>query len=790
MIFAALLSLNAILTQSPSQSVPPLGDRTVDVPGLVAEEVTLRIDEDGVPWIVADTMNAIYQGQGFMHGQDRFFQMDQMRRYAAGEIAALYGPPMSPVDAAQRPFLLRRVAERVLTEIPKDQFTALESYAAGVNAGLAALGAAPPEYVQLATLPQPWTPADSVLVMLAMGDQLNSSSIRREQHREYVLRNGSRELMEFLFTDVHEDDHPMQPEGPVELPPIPACASPSIQQEIGRGPAIELPLVPGSNAWVVSGDRTAHGGAILASDPHLGLSAPGPWYRVGLFAPEGTAAAWPAVGNEPSEAWWAFGLSLPGIPGVAIGTNGRVSWGFTNAEADTQDLISIEEDPFDPGRYRVGTDADGNGVFEPYIWQQETIEIKGDQPREESIRMTRWGPVFSVDGVTVPHVRKWTLTEPGGLDFGVFDVARARTTPEALQLLAAWAGPPQNALVADRDGRIGWTITGRFPERRGFDGLVPTYWMEGIGWDGWQGEDVRPLVVDPPSGVIYSANNRMASLDVARKLGRDWADPQRADRIATLLESGGAFTEAELAGMQLDIVVPHLEPLRRRLLEVIPVDDPDPAVKRARDHVAAWDGTAHKDQIGFRVLLLVDRQLADEMLAMLMPEGAAESISPNMSSMRRIIDERNADCLPPRFEDWNALDAATFRSVVRQLQAEQQEGGGLEMPWGVVNASEFTHPFSRGTPWGGDEWNLPRHAQSGHPSTVRVAHPRFGASARLVVGPGNEDKAILQTPGGQSGHYLSRHYRDLHDSWRNGEQTPMLPGPAVSTITLVRSEDS
>ena len=267
---AALMTL--ALVQSPSQSVPPSGDRTIAVSGLVEAEVTLRIDAEGVPWVVAGTMNGLCQGEGFLHGQHRFFQMDMMRRYAGGELAALMGSAMANVDRTQRKFMLRGVADRVLAKLPAEHLACLEAYAHGVNAGLSDLQAAPPEYLLLQTTPKPWTPADSILVLLSMGDQLCSSAMQSELDREFVLQNGSRELMEFLFPDVHAEDQPMQQEEPVELPAIPSCDG--VVEEVGGGPAIQERLVPGSNAWVVSGDRTAHGGAILANDPHLGLTAP------------------------------------------------------------------------------------------------------------------------------------------------------------------------------------------------------------------------------------------------------------------------------------------------------------------------------------------------------------------------------------------------------------------------------------------------------------------------------------------------------------------------------------
>lgn len=786
MIVPTAVLMALALAQSPSQSIPPSGDRTVSVPGLVEPEVTLRIDAEGVPWVVAETMDGLCQGEGFLHGQHRFFQMDMMRRYAAGELAALMGSAMANVDRTQRKFMLRGVAGSVLAKLPAAHLACLEAYAHGVNAGLANLQAAPPEYLLLQTTPKPWTPADSILVLLSMGDQLCSSAMQSELDREFVLQNGSRELMEFLFPDVYAEDQPMQQEGPVELPPLPSCDG--VANEIGAGPAIQERLVPGSNAWVVSGDRTTHGGAILANDPHLGLTAPTTWYRVGLYAPPGSPAAWPEMDGQPSEAWWVFGLSLPGLPGVAIGTNGYVAWGFTNSEADTQDIVRIAEHPTDPNQYQVATGVDGSPVYETYTWERETIEVSRAEPKDLDIRMTRWGPVFSSMSDEFPRVRKWTLTEPGGLDMGILDVPRVRTTDEALSRLAAWAGPPQNALVADRDGHIGWTITGRFPRRDGIDGLTPVFWTGGEHWNGWLDEADRPRVMDPSSGVLYSANNRMASLETAQKLGRDWAPPTRAARIGSMLAGQDRFNEQELAAMQLDTAMPHLRPLQQRILALIDEDEMDIDIRRARAHIASWNGTAGADQVGFRILLLLDRLLTEEVLQRVLPGSMDYAIRVDQTALRRLIDQADMDCIPIRFDSWDEAHDVLFRSVVESMVAEEGDGGGLDLPWGLVNRSEIMHPFSKGTPWGGAQLDLPRHPQSGHPSAVRVAHPRFGASARLVVGPGHEQEGILQTPGGQSGHFLSSHYRDLHEAWRTGAATGLLPGEPISTVRLVQVE--
>ncbi len=786
MIDFTLLVVLATLGQTPQDSLPPAGDRTHAVTGLVEDEIVITLDAAGVPWVAAETLDGLYQGQGFMHGQHRFFQMDLMRCYAAGEMAALLGPPMVSMDRSQRVFQLRRVAERAFDALPTSHRRHLQTYSEGVNAGLAHLGGPPPEYLLLGSTPQPWAPVDCLLVMLALGDTLCGSSTRMEMNRSDVLRHSSQEMMDFLIPAVHPDDQPMMDEEPVTLPALPSCVDGG-DDDIGWN-SKHLPSVTlGSNAWVISGDRTEHGGAMLASDPHLGITAPNTWYRIGLTAPAGSKAAWPVHDGSDAEGWWVFGLSLPGLPGVAIGTNGYVAWGFTNANVDTQDLVRIEEHPTDPARYRIGTSEDGAPLYESFVWDTETIEVARDEPQEMEIRSTRWGAIWSGERMNAPYARKWSVAEPGGLDMGILDVARTRTTGDALDVLSGWGGPPQNAMVADRDGGIGWTITGRLPNRIGHDGALPAAWFEGADWDGWLDDSMRPRVEDPDSGVLFSANSRMASADMAGRLGRDWATPTRAVRIGAMLDRDGIFTERDLHAMQLDTAMPHLRPLQERLLRILPDDDPDESVRRARAYVASWDGTAGEQQTGFRILMLVDRRLADEVLQVVAPVVAERRFRVDSEPLRRLLQQESIECLPDRHASFDAMYDAAFRSVVAELVQQEADGGGLDMPWGQVNMSDFAHPFSRNTPWGSARLNLPSHPQGGHPDAVRVSHPRFGASARLVVAPGREERGLLQTPGGQSGHYLSPNYADQHEAWRTGAPAPLLPGETTSVVRLQRA---
>ena len=526
---------------------------------------------------------------------------------------------------------------------------------------------------------------------------------------------------------------------------------------------------PGSNAWAVAGSRTADGRALLANDPHLGIRAPGTWYRMGFVFPVGST-----VGGD--DMLWQYGLSLPGAPGIIIGSNGHVAWGFTNATLDAADLVLIETDPEDDSRYRT---PDG---WEPFGWQQEVVKVRGGETELRDVQLTRWGPVYTNDSAPWKLVRKWILTEPGAINLGVHGMLRARTVDDAVEVMRNFNGSPQNALIADADGRIAWVVTGRLPNRVGHDGTVPVSWAdEGVGWDGWLDESDRPVIIDPDSGVLFSANNRMADLQTARRLGREWAEPERAKRIAQLLAASEPLDEGDMLAMQLDTKLEVLEPLRTRLIEIIPVNHPDQAIRRVRQQLIDWNGRADAQQVGLMALLQVDRILQAEALASLHSEDG-KTIDLPSGPLRRAIAAESPTFLAPRYTNWDQAHMSALIQAVQELQA----GDSLEVPWGEVNRAKFDHPAAGLAPWGIDTLNLPSHVQPGHPYAVRVAHPRFGASARFVVSPGHDDDGVLQTPGGQSGHFGSPHYIDYHEEWANGLPTEFLPGEIVYTHSLVR----
>ena len=734
----------------------------------LADTVQISIDDHGVPTIVGSSMLDVVRGEGFMHARDRYVQMDMMRRYAAGEMAELAGANFLALDQSNRRFRGRAVCEEIFTSLSPREQAVLEAYADGVNMGLDSMESFPREYGVFGSDPRRWTPADSLLVNLSMTMTLTDSS-EAELDRHEARRILPSEWIEFLLTPVDPRDKPMIPDvgGPAQLPPMPR-AFPSDMKPDDPGEAPARQGVPGSNNWAVAGSRTAAGGALLASDPHLMITLPGIWYRVQLL--------WSA-GDQTAE---LTGLSIPGLPGVTIGTNGRVAWGFTNATIDRMDFILLEIDPDDPSRYKV---PDGWESFEEF---EEEIKVMGGEPETLNSRWTRWGPVVDSDADGSLIAVAWPALRPECVNINVIEMAHVSNVDDAVEVMRGWYGPPQNVLLADSDGRIAYVLSGWLPARRGFDGRFPVSWADGnAGWDGPLDESLRPVVVDPTDGVLYTANNRIAELEQSRLLGHEWGSPDRAARIDELLGDRVDLDEADMLAMQLDTAAPGLELYRDLVLESVSEAHPDEQVRRARQLVVEWNGTSDADQIGIGILNRYRRAVNRNLKSYMVDAGdgaSAMSLRVSEAPIRMVLEQQPKHLVPASHGDWSRVNREVFERVVAAMTAEE---GGLETPWGERNQSFIAHPFAAVFP----EWlrgNLViEKPQSGYWGSVRVAGSRFGASARMVIDPARPREAILQTPGGQSGSWESPNWMDFHDDWQGGQPTPMMPGESSVRFELV-----
>lgn len=760
-------------------SLPQLDGEQV-LPGLSAPVMVER-DALGVPTIrAADRVDAA-RALGFLHAQERYFQMDLLRRSAAGELAELFGPPALDHDRRIRLHRFRARAERVLSDLQAGQRRQIEAYVEGANTGLDALSARPFEYLLLRAAPAPWRPADTLLAGYAMYLDLQDETGVLDSVRGLLRDRLPEAMAEFLDPPGNEWDAPLR-----GMPfATPAPPGPEIFRI--RDLMVSIPdpqplddAIPdeGSNAWAVAGELTGHGGALLANDMHLGLRVPNTWYRAVLVYP------------DDGRARRVVGVSLPGTPLLVIGSNGRLAWGLTNSYGDWTDLVELE-----PGR------DDDYWTFAgpwPFVRHAEVLRVAGGEPETLEVIETRWGPVIDRDHRDRPRALRWVAHEDRALNLGLIALETADSVGAALDIAARIRIPAQNIVLADADGHIAWTIAGPIPERIGCDGRHPLPWrLADRCRNGWLAPTDYPRIVDPPGGRIWSANARMVDGPSLRLIGDGGYPPgARAGQIRDALHARERFDEAAMLAIQLDDRARFMARWRELLLESLDpaaLDSTTPAENDRRSElhrlVSDWDGRASTDAVGYRLVRAFRAAVAGRVFAPLQahlrqfdPAFDYRRIRQREGPLWALVEQRPAHWLNTNYPDWRDLLLDAADGVIAELTAE---GRALaERHWGERNTLRMQHPLSRALPLAGRWLDMPAEPLPGGVHVPRVQSPAKGASQRLVVAPGREEQGIFHMPGGQSGHPLSPYYRADHAAWVRGEPTPLLPGPTRHRLRL------
>ena len=765
----------------------------VRLDGLVGP-VTVERDAQGVPTIRGRSRRDIARAQGYVHAQERFFQMDLLRRAAAGELAELLGAPLLTQDRDLRRHRFRTLAATALDRLDPVARALVDAYTDGVNAGLEDLRTRPFEYFVLRQKPEPWRPVDSLLVIYAMFLDLSRSGIRTDLMRGVAADVLPPELADFLQPRGCRWEAPLM--GPAgELPPLPGPEVMDLR-DTETAPAEVAPTEPppvapraetaGSNSWAVAGALTAHGGALLANDMHLGLRLPNIWYRMRL--------EWPAADGPRS----CVGVTLPGVPALVVGSNEHVAWGFTNSYGDWLDLVVLQTDPADSNRYLT---PEGWATCERI---PEIITVKGAAPDTLWIRQTCWGPVWTVDHLRRPLVLCWTAHDPDAVNLGLVALEDCTTVTEAVATAAAAGIPPQSFICADQAGGIAWTIAGAMPRRLGWDGRTPVSWADGAcRWDGFLTPEEHPRVVNPPEGRLWSANTRAAAGPALAVVGDGgYGLGARAQQIRDALRALDRPDERDLLAVQLDDRALFLESWRDLVLAVLAQRDPNADGEQATARAAFaqivdrdWEGRAVPGSVAYRLMDTCIRRLVtlvyDGLTAACVTADAefdARWLSYRYAVVWELLSARPAHMLPPEFADWDAL---VLEAVDRTMEAAAGDGRDLAAyTWGAYNTVAVAHPFADVLPLVGRRLAAPARRLPGGSHMPRVQHPRFGASERLVVSPGREEEALFHMPGGQSGHPLSPFFLAGHQAWVEGRPTPLLPGPGRYLLTLSPTEEA
>ncbi|UPG86776.1 penicillin acylase family protein [Luteibacter aegosomatis] len=748
-----------------SGSLPRL-DGSVTVVGPVAP-VTLERDVRGTLTVEGKSRHDVAWGLGYAHGQDRFFQMDLLRRVAAGELSALVGAAALKVDEGHRLHRLRDVARRAYEALPDDQRDVIDAYRDGVNAGLGALRVRPWEYLTLRQSPQPWKGEDTLLVLGAMYLDLNEDGTNHRERMIGQLRATlPSPLVDALLAPDPRWEAPLDGSlsadvvlpGPevIDLHHADGTASPS--------PA-PLPELPGSNSFAVGGGLTADGAALVANDMHLGLRVPDIWYRARLRFPDATA---------PGGIRDLNGVTLPGTPALVAGSNGQVAWGFTNTWSDWMDFVRVERDPSNPSRYRA---PGGWATFEVH---DEIIDVARGEPRHLRVEDTRWGPLAGTGADGAPVALVWIAHDPHAFNLGIMKLERVTSAAEALDVASGAGMPPQNLLAGDREGNIGWTVMGNaIPLRTGPEGT----------WQGYAPPERYPRVFNPQDQRLWTANNRTVGGDAFALLGNGGQDlGARARQIRDDLRARTRFTPADMLAIQTDDRAVFLTRWQQLLQAVLAHDDG--SLAELKKLTARWQGRADVDSVDYRLVRTFRQNVREAVLAPFIARAKARFPDVGWSrgavaeaAIWAMVERKPMNLLDARWKDWNDLLLAAARKTADDLG--RLPGGLAARTWGEANTAKIAHPLSAALPaFLSRALDMPAEPLPGDTDMPRIQGPSFGASERFAISPGHEDRSYLDMPGGQSGHPLSPFHGAGHDDWVHGRPTPLLPGPAAHRLAL------
>ncbi len=762
-------------------SLPTL-DGTMSLPGLSAP-VTIQRDHLGVVTVEAANEVDAMRALGYVHAQERFFEMDLMRRTAAGELAELFGPIAVDTDKQHRVHRMRARVTQQLGTIAGDKMAVLTAYVDGVNAGLADLKVRPWPYLLLRTKPKPWQLADTPLVGYAMYFDLQDSTNKRELTLWKIKQAVPPALFALLARDGTSWDAPLigRARGDAVLPnaatlDLRTLAMPKHLRELAGliPPSREV----GSNNFAVSGALTKDGRAIVADDMHLGLRVPNIWFRARLRYADARALD----GRVD-----VSGFTLPGLPLVVVGSNGHVAWGFTNSYADVAD-------------WAVFPPCQAGARCAPTRHYRERIAVSGDKDVNFDVEETFWGPVISRDSRGNALALRWTAQLPGSLNLGLTRFSLTRNVRTTLVEGATVAIPGQNLAIADSAGNIGWRILGPLPKRdSGCQASEPGPVQDMAGEPSpsdrpcraWPVESASAAVMEHlAAGRLWTANNRTLDGAALKQVGDGgYALGARAKQIRDDLFAAQKFTERDLLAIQLDDRALFLQRWWQ-LLRDQAARAKSPALHALADASNRWQGHASTGSVSYRVVrawrLAVNARLLDGLTAPAQAALGDDFLMPDLLQFEGVawplVTQRPDHLLPRRFASWDAL----FEDAAKEVRDDLARQGPLaQRTWGERNTARICHPLSMALPrFAKRLLCMPFDRLTGDSNMPRVTAPDFGASERMVVSPGHEADGFIHMPGGQSGHPLSPYWGAGHEDWVHGRPTPFLPGDGEHMLTL------
>lgn len=798
-IFLALLGIFTVRRAFPQT------EGEVSLPGLDGE-VNIYRDEYGIPQIYASSLHDLFYAQGYVHAQDRFWQMDFWRHIGAGRLSELFGESQVETDAFLRTMGWARIAEEELLESGPEAIAILTAYSEGVNAYLAdhsgaALGL---EYAVLGLQnadyrPEPWTPVHTLTWAKAMAWDLRGN-LDTEIERALLLKVFPPNQVADLFPP-YPADHPVIVEsfpltaGGADLSAAaPFSAADPALEAAARALSLLDPLLGpsgagiGSNSWALSGKRTESGMPLLANDPHLGIQMPSIWYQIGLHCqPQSEACPYEVAG-----------FSFAGVPGVVIGHNDRIAWGFTNNGPDVMDLYIERVNPENPDQYEV------NGEWVNFETRTEVVQVAGGEPVEVTVRSTRHGPVISEvydleefgeqAGVELPEnfviALRWTALEPQHIFEAIWGFNKAQNWEEFRRAARYFTVPAQNLLYADVEGNIGYQMPGLVPIRHRGDGSLPVPgWTDDYEWMGYIPFEQLPFVFNPESGYIVTANNQAVPRDYPYPVTTSWDYGFRAARIVQMIKNApGPIDIASLQQMQMDSTSLNAETLVPLLLS-LPMEG-RPAEAR-QYFLEDWD---YREEADSQAALFFERFWWNLLMETFYDEPFPEEYLPDGGArfyevMRNLVQQPQSSwwddrATPDVIENRDDILLRAFEITVRVGEERYGKNFAKWPTWGELHTATFVNRtfgrsgiapiealFNRGPfPTGGGD------------SIVNATGWEVGVgfgidwlpSMRMIVDLGNLNNSFTVHTTGQSGHAYHPHYIDLAPLWATGQYYPML----------------
>jgi penicillin amidase len=804
--------------RSAARAAMPQLDGTIVLAELHAPVTVVR-DAHGVPSISAQSLDDLFFAQGYVTAQDRLWQMDVMRRYASGEMAAALGAAYVKVDREQRLLGLREVARHSLEQASPEVRQQLEAYARGVNAYIAEHHyALPLEMRVLRYFPRAWTAEDSALVGAAMAEMLNHGTYLDDLNHERTLAKLGPELTADLYVERSQRDiipghdldeiepaaaepdtaqasakvqasakwpvrhggrrrrlrsdavHPpsTSPLKPTEGLNGPPASQPGTRQQlrVGHGPNDGPPVADagraGSNEWVIGGAHTASGRPLLSNDMHLPHQIPNTWYEAHLTCGDYDVA----------------GVTLPGAPWVIVGHNRRIAWGFTNLGPDVEDVYV--ENFNGAGEYQTPS-----GWRKPEV-RHEVIHVKRGRDVEMDVVVTRHGPIVSADirGENRQLALKWALLDTG-LRLPFYALNSAQNWEQFRAALADFSGPGQNVVYADVDGNIGYQAAGKVPVRAAGDGSLPVSGADDAHeWTGYIPFEEMPSVYNPPSGIIATANGRVTPDGYKYSITTEWESPYRTERIYRVLRQNKKFTADDMLALQTDVQSDLDKFVAQRM--VYALDQTPGASARARtagDILRRFDGKLSMDSAGAAIEQRARAWLMNTLLESKLGDDADRyHWYMNTVWLENMVAFQPARWLPAEFKSWDALLAASVEAAVTPPIAPRDLAS---WKYGDYATVEIGHPMFGKLPWLRRYASTGRLPQSGNGITVKQVGGKFAPSERFTADLADLDRSTLNIVNGQSGDLFSPYFNDQFEAWYRGTTFGLAFTPETVEKTAV-----